>query len=429
MRTATHQSTQGLSTPQSRVLILLAVSVFINYIDRANLSIAAPMLKDELGLSASHLGVLLASFFCTYAIFQLLSGWLVDRFDVSLVMAAGFLLWSIATTATGLAHGFGVLLGVRLILGVGESVAYPSYSKILARHFSENQRGFANSLIAAGLLIGPGFGMFVGGTLMARFGWRTFFVVLGLISLIWLWPWLKFRPREQGVALAPIKAHSIFEILKLRTAWGTCSGLFCANYLNYFLITWLPFYLVRERHFSMDKMAKIAGAAYLSAAAFGTLCGWLSDRWIDAGGTPTRVRKTFTSVGMVCSAIFLMVCVVATPALSIAMLILAVVSLSMCTSNLWAITQTLGGPQTAGRWTGVQNFVGNLAGVVAPALTGLVLERTGQFFWPFAITAAVCLLGAMSWIFVVGSVQPVVWPSQSPEISPSGEPPRPVFST
>ena len=258
----------------------------------------------------------------------------------------------------------------------------------------------------------------MGGMLMARFGWRTFFVVLGLISLTWLWPWLKWRPREQGFAPASsMKAHGIFEILRLRSAWGTCSGLFCANYLNYFLITWLPFYLVRERHFSMDKMAKIAGAAYLSAAVFGTLCGWLSDRWIDAGGTPTRVRKTFTSVGMVCAATFLIVCVVSSPGLSIAMLILAVVSLSMCASNLWAITQTLAGPQTAGRWTGVQNFIGNLAGVVAPALTGLVLQRTGQFFWPFAITASVCLLGAMSWIFLVGCVQPVVWSPQRPEIS------------
>src|SRR6266481_6353514 len=139
-------------------LALLAFSVFINYLDRGNLSVAAPMLKDELGLSASQLGILLSSFFWTYGLFQILSGWLVDRFNVNWVMATGFFLWSAATGATGLVHGFAALLVVRLILGIGESVAYPSYSRILAKHFPASQRGFANSAIASGLAFGPAFG-------------------------------------------------------------------------------------------------------------------------------------------------------------------------------------------------------------------------------------------------------------------------------
>jgi MFS transporter, ACS family, D-galactonate transporter len=117
----------------SIVLAFLALSVFINYIDRGNLSIAAPMLKDELGMSASQLGVLLSSFFWTYSLFLILSGWLVDRLNVSWVMAIGFFLWSAATSATGFLHGFTALLVARLILGMGESVAYPAYSKILTK--------------------------------------------------------------------------------------------------------------------------------------------------------------------------------------------------------------------------------------------------------------------------------------------------------
>ncbi len=117
------------------VLVLLAFSVFINYVDRGNLSIAAPMLKDELGMSASQLGLLLSSFFWTYSLFLVLSGWLVDRVSVSWVMSIGFLLWSAATCATGFLHGFTALLAVRLVLGIGESVAYPAYSKILAKYF------------------------------------------------------------------------------------------------------------------------------------------------------------------------------------------------------------------------------------------------------------------------------------------------------
>jgi MFS family permease len=397
------------------VLALLGLSVFINYIDRGNLSIAAPLLKDEFGISASQLGILLSSFFWTYASFQIVSGWLVDRFDVKWVMAAGFFLWSTATAVTGVVRGFAVLFAVRLVLGIGESVAYPSYSKIIARHFPEEHRGFANSVIFAGLAGGPGFGMFAGGMLMARFGWRSFFMALGLGSLLWLLPWVTWMPSGRAaVAEHSTQAPGIVEILRQRSAWGTCAGLFCANYLNYFLITWLPYYLVRERHFSMGKMAEIAGVSYLSAAAMATLCGWLSDRWIARGGTPTRVRKTFTGVGMTCAAGFLIGCVVAGPVLSIVMLVMATISLGVCGSNLWAITQTLAGPQAAGRWTGLQNFVGNLSGVVAPALTGFVVDRTGQFFWPFAIAGGVCLLGAVSWVFVVGPVKLVIWAPQVP---------------
>lgn len=392
------------------MLALLGFSVFINYIDRGNLSIAAPLLKDEFGLSASQLGILLSSFFWTYASFQVVSGWLVDRFDVKWVMAVGFFLWSTATAATGIVRGFALLLAVRLVLGIGESVAVPSFSKIVARHFPEEHRGFANSVIMAGLACGPGFGMFAGGMLMARFGWRSFFIALGLVSLVWLFPWVKWMPSAKPEGAEHLtEAPGIPEILLQRSAWGTCAGLFCTNYLSYFLITWLPFYLVRERHFSMEKMAKVAGGSYLSAAAVATLCGWLSDRWIARGGTPTRVRKTFTGAGMACSAAFLIGCVVAGPALSIVLLVMATISLGVCFSNMWAITQTLAGPQAAGRWTGVQNFVGNLSGVVAPALTGFVLDRTGQFFWPFVIAGGVCVLGAISWVFVVGPVRQVEW--------------------
>lgn len=153
-----------LSPGFSRVLVLLFLSVFINYIDRSNLSIAAPLIKDELGISASQLGILLSAFFWTYSTCQILSGWLVDRFDVKWVFAAGFFLWSSATAVTGLVHSLALLTLVRVVLGIGESVAYPGYGKILAAHCPEGRRGFANSMIAAGLALGPSFGLLFGGT-------------------------------------------------------------------------------------------------------------------------------------------------------------------------------------------------------------------------------------------------------------------------
>src|ERR1700719_4677731 len=171
----------GARTPKlpfhlARVAVVLSISVLINYIDRGTLSIAAPVLKDDLHLSPSQLGVLLSSFFWTYAAFQIVSGWLVDRFEVNRLLAVGVLVWSVATLTTGLVHGFALLLTARLVLGVGESVAYPSYNKIIAKHFRASHRGRANGLISAGWAGGPALGTLVGGLLMAHVGWRLFFV-------------------------------------------------------------------------------------------------------------------------------------------------------------------------------------------------------------------------------------------------------------
>jgi len=428
------ESPSRLSPELSRLALLLALSIFINYIDRGNLSIAAPLLKDDLGLSVYQLGILFSSFFWTYAIFQIVSGWLVDRFPVNWVLALGILVWSAATFGTGLVRGFKLLLAMRLILGIGESVAYPSYSKIIARHFSEFQRGRANSLISAGQASGPAFGTLVGGMLMARVGWRLFFVVLGIASSLWLLPWLKFlrRPALSGEAAStplrgiadiqfdstrvparePARSATILQILRQRSAWGTFAGLFAYNYIWYFFITWLPFYLVRERQFSVQGMSLVSGIAFLVLACSALASGWLSDKWIAAGGSPTRVRKTFTGAGPLIASSLVLVGVVANHAVAVAILMLACIGLGMCTSNLWAVTQTLAGPATSGKWTGLQNFTGNFAGWIAPALIGLIVQQTGKFFWVFVITSGVTLLGAAAWIFLVGPIRPISW---SPE--------------
>jgi len=297
-------------------------------------------------------------------------------------------------------------------------------------------------VIITGFYAGPAFGLFLGGILMGRYGWRPFFIILGLVSFAWLVPWLRWMPREENPAgedqgesapppfAAPFVAQSkqgkqracaakerrlreetpgILQILSVPSVWGTFASLFFLNYLQYFFITWLPFYLVRGRHFSMDRMAVIAGGSYFSCAVTAAICGLLSDWWIGRGASPTLVRKTFTSGGMAGAAVFALAAVLTDPGYSTAAVILTTSFLGMSSSNVWAITQTLAGPQAAGRWTGLQNFVGNFAGVVSPSLTGLVLDRTGNFFWPFAITAVMCLLGAASWIFLIGPVKQVEW--------------------
>jgi MFS family permease len=398
------------SRPVNRVIALLALSALINYIDRGNLSIAAPLLKGELGLSFSQLGILLSSFFWTYSLFLPVSGWLADRFDAKWVMAIGFFLWSGATAATGGLHAFGALLAARLMLGIGESVAYPCYARTLVRHVPEVGRGFANALIAAGVGCGPALGTFFGGTLMARYGWRPFFIVLGIISMAWLIPWFLWVPRA-GTAISHVQKGSdwFLKLVRQRSLWGTCGGLFGANYVLYFEITWLPTYLVHERHLSLGTMAKIGGVGYLCYSAGAVIFGWLSDRWIAAGGTPTLVRKTFAGIGAGSAGLLLLGCALAGPTVSVILLLLAFAAGGMCGSNIWAITQTIAGPKMAGRWTGLQNFLGNLAGIIAPAVTGFVIDYTGRFIVAFAIMAVVAMLAALSYFFVIGPVQEIAW--------------------
>jgi len=394
----------------NRVLFLLGLSVLINYIDRSNLSIAAPLIKDELGISGSQLGTLLSAFFYTYALLQIPAGWLVDRFDVKWVFALGLFIWSAATAVTGVLHGFVALLAIRVVLGVGESVAFPAYGKILGGHFKEGNRGFANSVIIAGLALGPAVGMLLGGNLVGRFGWRSFFVILGLAGLLWLVPWLAWMPRRAPSSPRISDQRSgVLAILQQRSAWGTCVCQFSFNYASYFLVTWLPFYLMRARGLSMTQMAKVGGFVYVLFAISSTVFGKLSDRWVAADGSPTRVRKTLATVGNVGMGIFLAVSAVAPATVFIWMLALAGAFMGVSACNIWAMTQTLAGPRMVGRWTGVQNFAGNIAGAVAPKLTGILLDRTGHFYWAFFITAVVLWIGALSWIFVVGPVKEVEW--------------------
>src|SRR5262245_27314662 len=391
------------------VLVLLAICFLINYVDRGNLSIAAPLLKDELGISASQLGILLAAFFWTYTAMQFVSGWLVDRFDVNWVIAAGYLLWSLATVTTGIVSGFATLLVMRLLLGIGESVAFPSCSKILARHLPEHHRGFANGVIACAFRCGNAVGTLGAGLIMAIYGWRPVFIGIGLVSLLWLPAWIKWMPcgktthSDLGLSTA-----TFIDILRQRSFWGTSLGHFCVNYLVYFMVTWLPFYLVSERHLSMQGMVTTASVYYLVDAVSSITTGRLSDFWIRKGYTPTLVRKTLMAIGCVMAAIAMAGCATG-PRTYLPGLMAVGVGSGVAGAGIFAFSQTLAGPEAAGRWTGLQNGFANLAGVVAPALTGFAVDRTGSFVAAMSVTAVALIVGGLAWVFIVGRVEQVGW--------------------
>jgi MFS transporter, ACS family, D-galactonate transporter len=405
-------SSQRVSVAQWRILALLALSVWINYVDRANLSVAAPQLRSELSLTAADLGVLLSAFFWTYAAMQPVAGWVVDRFNACWALAIGYFLWSAATAVTGVVTSLQTLLVFRLILGVGESIAYPAYSKILANYIPQHRLALANALIDAGAKLGPAAGTLIGGLLVTRLGWRIFFIALGLISLLWLLPWAMWAPRSPArlIKAAPQGTGPGFaDILRLPAAWGTFIGHFGGNYLIYFLLTWLPSYLVTERHFTMDEMAVLGSLPYVVIAASTISMGWLSDLLIQRGASITKVRIAFAAGGLGGATVIVLVPLIPGHLPALAVLWVACAFYGAFTPNLWAIPQTISGPEATGKWSGLQNCFGNLAGVIAPALTGFVVSQTGRFSLAFVAVACVLAAGSCSYIFIVRRVEPVRW--------------------
>ena len=398
------------------VLALLVISVAINYVDRGILSVTGVALSQELHLKPHELGFLLSAFFWTYASFQLVSGWLIDRHNVIVVFGVGFAIWSAATAATGLVSGFAALFALRLVLGVSESVAYPSYSKIIAAGFLERQRGLANGLIDVGCKLGPAAGMLVGGLILYRFGWRMVFVFIGAASLFWLVPWSFAAPKMRTVASMRKRydGPGFLDILRKRDAWGTVIGLFGANYAWYFMLTWLPQYLLMERHYSTRMMALTGWLPFCATAVGATLGGCFADAWIRRGATPTLVRKMFVIGGLSGCAVFLLpAALVANQLTAMSLLIFAAFIYGLYSANLWAITQTLAGALAAGKWTGIQNCAGNLAGVAAPVVTGFIVEKTGSFHLAFVWVCLNLALSALSFSFIVGRVEPVAWKSNN----------------
>jgi MFS family permease len=398
----------------SAILLLLVSSAVINYIDRGSMSVAAPALSAEWSLTPVRMGVLLSAFFWSYTAFQTLSGWFMDRFPVIWVYGIGFLAWSVATLCTGFASSVAVLLFLRVVLGAGESVAMPAYSKVFATTFPAERRGVPNALIEAGTKLGPALGNLIGGMLVARHGWRFLFLALGAGSLVWLVPWSVWGPRDARPDRVEHRAGpSIPEILVCRDAWGTFLGSSCYTYGYFFLLTWLPSYLVNERHVSLQQMAILGSLPFWGAAVTATTSGWLSDRWIHAGGTPTRVRKTFVATGLLLSSVMALAPIVNDLHLSVALLVAAYGAFGIFASNHWAISQTLAGPDAAGKWSGLQNTVSSAMGIVAPIITGLIVQKTGSYFWAFITPAVLAVGGAACYLFLVGRVVPVNWKANS----------------
>ncbi len=274
----------------------------------------------------------------------------------------------------------------------------------------QQHRGRANSLIDAGTKIGPAAGVFVGGLLLVGLGWRALFIVLGIGGLAWALPWMKVMPQPQKAAGLQEVLPSTLELLRIRSAWGTFLGHFCGNYFFYFLLAWLPNYLVREENLSLSTMTHLTSVLFLVIAVATLTTGWLSDRLIAGGASPTRVRKTVVVGGLLVASSLLAVAFTSGHrTISVVILFVACMGYGAFSSNHWAISQTLAGPRMAGRWASIQNGIGNLSGIAAPWIAGAIAQANGSSRAAFVVTGGVALAGAFMWAFLVERVEPVRW--------------------
>lgn len=389
--------------------LLLGVLVLLNYVDRGAVGIAAPKLKDDLALSATTFGIAVSAFSWIYAPAQFAVGWLSDRFCVYRLIAVGLAIWALATFLTGFANGLAMLVALRVMLGIGEGVAFPSASKIIARHVAADRRGIANAALAAALAWGPAVGTFAGGLILSYFGWRPIFIVFGLVTLLWLGPWLFVSKPQWGNFSGP-KTPSVplRVVMRERTVWAMGIGHFCNTYGFYFLLAWLPLFLVKYRGLSILEMTAMTTAVYV-VQGFGALVwGWLSDRLVRRGMEEGQLRKGLICFYQLVFAASILGLAFASSAQTIfAWLLLSGLFGGLGGTNPYAIAQIYAGPEAAGTWVGVMNGIGNLSGIVGPILTGVLIQQTGSYVVAFAVSAAIAMFGAIWWWVALPPVRPL----------------------
>ncbi|HEX4636233.1 MAG TPA: MFS transporter [Rhizomicrobium sp.] len=398
----------------------------ISYIDRANLAIAAPAIRSELGIDAATMGLVLSAFFWTYAVMQLPAGWFIDKVGVRISLAFAVTWWSIFTAATGVARGVWQFIGARLMLGVGEAASLPSFTKTAFNWFPRSERGIACGIFNSGSTTGSALSLPLVTALILAVGWRGAFAATGALGIVWAlaW-WFLYRDPERYRAIAPKEVDALLaeratpvvattkiswaDLFRYRSIWGLMVGLFCLNFAIYFFITWFPSYLLQARGFSLAGLGGLGMVPPLMGIMGNWLGGYASDRLLRQGWSHTAARKTCLVGGMVMASSIGLSAFVESTWLCLALFSLAYASLSFTGANVWTVASEIAPtPGHVASIGGLQNFAGNLAGIMITTFTGVMLELTkGSFLIPLAVAGALCLVGALSYLFLVGKVEPL----------------------
>jgi MFS family permease len=406
-------SPSGVSNPRRWTIVgLLFSATVLNYLHRGTLSVALPMIAAELRLTAPQKGLLLWSFFTSYALMQIPVGWLTDRLDLRWFYAGMFALWCVSCGLMSFAGNLVMMVALRVLLGVGESIFLPGGNKIVSLLFPPIDRGLPTGLFDSGTRIGLAMGTPLIAWLIMRFDWRWMFILVGLGALVWLIPWFMVFPSPKqlvrnGSALGklPGSPGKRRGITLNRDLLGLCLGFFCFGYNWYLLVTWLPDYLMQVRHLSVLKAGFSAAVPFLVFAVSEPLGGWIADRLIHRGWDETRTRKGIVTFAFAMGSLLIPATQADRP--ETAILLVAGASLVVLSAaNLLVILQRCAPPDEIGAWTGMQNGIGNLGGI-SSLVMGFLIGRTGSYVPGFVLGPVVLLSGLLAYWFIVGKLRPV----------------------
>ena len=400
-------------------IVLLVAGGALNYIDRATLSVANKLIQDELGIPIAKMGLLLSAFLWAYAIAQLPVGGLIDRYGPRKLLGLGLFGWSVAQAAGGLVNGFGVFIAARFALGVGEAPLFPGGARVVRDWFGIRERGFATGLLQSASSLGNFIAVPLLTFLMLRLSWRWMFLIVGaagvLLAAVW---WSIHRdPSEvrltaderryltEGDENTTSKPPSFAEWRRLfahRTTWGMIAGFFGTIYTLWLYTGWLPYYLEHERHMSVARVGVVAAIPYFFGCVGAVVGGWLCDFLTRRGWAPIAGRKLLIS----CALCGISLCTVGTVFAQSNEAALAFISVSLfliyiAASAAWATVPIAAPSQYTASLGSIQNFGGYLGGALAPAVTGLIVQRTGGFSQALLLSAGISLLSAGAYLFLV----------------------------
>jgi ACS family D-galactonate transporter-like MFS transporter len=408
--------------------LLLGAGVLINYFDRINLSVAAPQLQHEFGLTDGEIGWLFSGFFWSYALLQIPVGLILDRFGVTSIMRVTAFLWSVTSAATALAGGFGGILAARVVLGFAEAPGFPASSKATGYWFPRGERAMATAIFDAAAKFANVIGVPLVALAVVNFGWRWGFGITGLLSFLYFVVFvIVYRDPSKHPRLSKVERDYIVEggatqegsapsgevamlgyLLRNRKVWGLTIGFAAYGYSFYLFLTWLPNYLVQTMHMSILKSAGFSAVPWIFATIADLVVGgWLIDALIARGYSETPVRKTVLVVGMLFGLAVFGATLTTDPFWAIVWISIALSGLSAAAPVGWSIPSLIaprGGTATIG---GVMNFMNNLMGVVAPITTGYIVGATGSFKFAFLVAGVVLVVGIVSYVFVLGPLTPI----------------------
>jgi ACS family D-galactonate transporter-like MFS transporter len=393
------------------ILFVLCLMYFIAYIDRVNVSVAGPTMRKELGLTPTELGFIFSAFAYPYAAMQILGGWMADRFGPRRVLAALSLLWAAATICTGLSWSIASLVGFRVLVGVGEGGAFPAATRAFTWWLPVRERGFAQGITHSFARLGGAVTPPIVLAIVARYGWREAFYVLGAASLAWTVLWLSTFTdtpddhrwvtsselvviREGGGAPRAARGPTPWRRI-LSRMWLVTLVDFCYGWSLWVFLTWLPSYLSDARGFELDRIALMTTLPLLAGVVGDTLGGVISDTLFRRTGNLRLARRALLVAGLGGAFAFIVPAVVTGNAMSaVVLLAAAFFFLELTNAVLWTLPLDIAG-QYAGTAGGIMNTGFGVAGMISPLVFGVLIQRTGRYELPFFISAGLLLVGAL----------------------------------